>query len=224
MDDQQEIVQIPESRLARWAYRLSLLPIVGLLLSPMLCFLAMLSIGKNGYSGLDLIWKTGVRLLILNVVAIAGLLYLWFLPRYVESRFRPFIGNEYYGLTAESGYEIRAFEWPARWIKHGPWKTKYTGTLYIGGMQLNIRERTFNVCGERLDTFSWGKQNGKSTTYHENGKKFCEGEYNNDNKIGKWKYWDEQGRLTGEEIYDSDGKLISEKAFATPTPSQEKSP
>lgn len=40
------------------------------------------------------------------------------------------------------------------------------------------------------------KKNGKSVVYREGGGKYWEGFYNMDNKVGKWRFWNDAGKVT----------------------------
>lgn len=46
-----------------------------------------------------------------------------------------------------------------------------------------------------------GKKDGHSFTFYPNGKVRYRGEYRNDEKVGTWTFYDEQGNVTKEENY-----------------------
>ena len=45
---------------------------------------------------------------------------------------------------------------------------------------------------------------GKMTSWHENGKLQCESHFKDDKRIGTWRYWNVEGRLIKEEVYERD--------------------
>ena len=49
--------------------------------------------------------------------------------------------------------------------------------------------------------FKNGMAEGRRTTYFENGKVRYDGMYKEDQKIGKWRFYDEKGKLLAEENY-----------------------
>jgi len=53
---------------------------------------------------------------------------------------------------------------------------------------------------------------GKWVIYYRNGSVKAEGEYKNGKKIGKWKYYDEDGRKTLTEVYMEDGAVIDTRS------------
>lgn len=52
-------------------------------------------------------------------------------------------------------------------------------------------------------------KNGNFIFYHENGTRMAEGQFDNDQKIGSWKYWDSIGNETSKDSLLSDVKEIS---------------
>lgn len=53
-------------------------------------------------------------------------------------------------------------------------------------------------------------RHGPFTEWHANGQKSVEGRYDRGKQVGRWTYWDEAGRKTGEREY-RDGAVIGEK-------------
>lgn len=58
-----------------------------------------------------------------------------------------------------------------------------------------------------------GRWHGASVHYHRNGQKSQEGRYWEGHKLGVWKYWNEEGELTGIDVYDEEipGLLLEEQ-------------
>ncbi|MEO8762118.1 MAG: hypothetical protein ABI388_11430 [Bacteroidia bacterium] len=56
-----------------------------------------------------------------------------------------------------------------------------------------------------------GKMNGHSKVYSENGKLYYEGDYKQDKAVGTWIYCDSVGKPIEERIYDTLGKVLSDK-------------
>jgi antitoxin component YwqK of YwqJK toxin-antitoxin module len=54
--------------------------------------------------------------------------------------------------------------------------------------------------------FVKGKSDGKRTTYFENGKVRYEGFYKEDMRVGKWRFFDENGRMLQELDYSAPSK------------------
>ena len=61
-------IEVPESKLARWAYRFAWIPGVGIVLYPLLAALAMLRISLKGLQGLYYLGKGLRNLIIINLV------------------------------------------------------------------------------------------------------------------------------------------------------------
>jgi antitoxin component YwqK of YwqJK toxin-antitoxin module len=47
-----------------------------------------------------------------------------------------------------------------------------------------------------------GQLHGKQTVYYPNGEKFYEGEYEHGIRVGLWRFWNEQGGLENERTYE----------------------
>jgi antitoxin component YwqK of YwqJK toxin-antitoxin module len=47
-----------------------------------------------------------------------------------------------------------------------------------------------------------GKRNGMGIAYHTNGKKYIEGNYQNDVRVGAWRFYDTTGVLIKEVNFD----------------------
>ena len=54
----------------------------------------------------------------------------------------------------------------------------------------------------------YGQFNGNADCYYLNGEKQSEGAYQHGFKLGKWKNFTEQGKLSSEDEYDSNGQVI----------------
>ncbi len=52
--------------------------------------------------------------------------------------------------------------------------------------------------------FNEGKDDKMRRTWHENGQKHYEGRYKNGTRVGKWKFYDESGKLVKEIDYDKE--------------------
>ena len=63
---------------------------------------------------------------------------------------------------------------------------------------------------EKIPTKHGGRvMEGTGRTYYEDGRIQSEGTYQNGLKQGEWKYYDEQGRLTGTRTYDAAGRPLT---------------
>jgi len=94
--------------------------------------------------------------------------------------------------------------------KKGIWKDYNEGHLVSVGKYKNTKlEGKFKFFREfdyGFYTFKNGKRNGKSKTYHNNGKLAIKGQYKNDVKNGKWKWYDENGKLSTFQVYKNGEK------------------
>ncbi len=54
-----------------------------------------------------------------------------------------------------------------------------------------------------------GHQDSTYVVYAQNGQRILSGQYNKGIKIGKWEYYNENGKPLGYEIYDTDGNKLS---------------
>lgn len=87
-------------------------------------------------------------------------------------------------------------------IFNGPFIDRYAnGVIYMSG-EISGGLRT----GEWLTFYKSGKEwsrgiykngfrEGYGVSYWENGQKSSEGNYKKDKKVGKWKFWNEQGQM-----------------------------
>lgn len=53
-----------------------------------------------------------------------------------------------------------------------------------------------------------GLPDGPATVHHENGKLAATQQYKNGKAEGLWKFYDDDGKLTGEALHDADGRLV----------------
>lgn len=60
-------------------------------------------------------------------------------------------------------------------------------------------------------TYANGLREGPSSVYHENGMLFYKGQYHNDQQVGDWLFFDDQGTQLKIARYDSLGTLLEQK-------------
>jgi antitoxin component YwqK of YwqJK toxin-antitoxin module len=66
--------------------------------------------------------------------------------------------------------------------------------------------------------FENGQMNGGTKVYHENGKMYYEGAYKLDKAVGTWNFYDTSGAPIHVRVYDSLGKVVSDKDIPLPEP------
>lgn len=203
-ENQQQLDNIPESKVALWAYRLSRIPFLGLALYIILAPIALIRIGSKGRTGFYLLRRG----LILGILY-SGLLYsILFITAYAPTWAFPF--------GFRHGYEIENYQELSVTSKYYLGKWAYS-TYYLN----KIKHHKMINAGP-------GDVNDRIyIRYYENGNKQSEGyiynsimqmdlhdiasvltpEPENYSKGKRWTYWDEQGNKTKVEIYDN-GKLI----------------
>lgn len=99
---------IPESKAARWAFRLAYIPILGVPIFIILGLIALLSVGNNGKTGLNVLTK-GSAVFLLNLVLCGAILIYqseWFNDRYYYNFQKKYDGeyndkNQKHGTRAD---------------------------------------------------------------------------------------------------------------------------
>lgn len=112
--------------------------------------------------------------------------------------------HEYYYREGERRRHLIEGE-EKRWFENGQFQGRMT---YRNGVPDGPFEM-FHTNGNRrmVATMKAGKASGPSVEYHENGQKLEEGAFLDDRKVGLWQKWDEFGRLTEVENYNSKHQL-----------------
>jgi antitoxin component YwqK of YwqJK toxin-antitoxin module len=182
---------IPESKAARWAWRVSLIPVLGVPLFILLAFLALYRIGSKGRTGFWLLRRGVIAVFSVNLVAYFGL-YLSGYSRYYPSvydclysslpkhgMFTIYLDNKPFETTTwffgkEEGFSINYF--------------RHNGKIKAEG---NVREMT---------------RYGRWTFWYSNGRKNAEGNYVNGKKHGAWKNWSPDGREESVVVYNEPDK------------------
>ncbi len=93
------------------------------------------------------------------------------------------------------------------------YEEKYpNGVIRIKGYVLNgMREGQWfsfyqNAKPWSQNFYKKGRLNGPTATWYENGQMRYSGEYEQDQRIGNWTFWDEQGKKIEEINYDKEGE------------------
>ena len=90
---------------------------------------------------------------------------------------------------------------------HSDGKTPKTKGFYKNGARDSTWEEFFNDgTREELTTYTENIRNGASEDYHHPGQVYSRGRYLNDNKIGEWRSFHENGLPASIENYDENGK------------------
>ena len=143
----------------------------------------------------------------------------------VRSQWRPVVkrNGELFAVTfydkKDAMQEVVNFEDRNLEVRKGPY-TRYSNSIlvengnYDKGHKHGIWEH-FKIDGQKvaMENFVYGKLNGKSIKYWGNQQVQEEGSYNADKKIGSWFLYYDNGKIAGEEMYDSEGKKIDGKYF-----------
>jgi len=89
--------------------------------------------------------------------------------------------------------------------------TSYSQTkIYEGEKDGYMEYRLVSDDGRTLEngTFWEGKKDGYWYSYHKNGTISAIAQFNNDKRVGTWKFFDEEGELRGKVIY-KDNRRVS---------------
>lgn len=142
----------------------------------------------------------------------------------VRSKWRPVIKREgdFYQVSfydrKDVLQEIISFEDRELTVRKGPYTKFVKGKLKEKGNydkgHKNGEWITYTTDGEeqqKIETYSYGKLDGKFTQYWYGNKE--EGNFANGKKYGNWIYTYKEGKTAGEESYDETGKKIISKYY-----------
>lgn len=179
--------QIPESMLARWAYRVSYVPIIGVPFFMLFGFISLLRISIKGMTGLRLLWKGIQAGFIVNLILFAPYLLGYCCELAVKIPYLPA-----HGSLVTHQYE------------NGQ---KRAETWYLFGKKYKLYMWHENGKKHFECSFKSDKVNGKFTGWHKNGQKHYESFANNSDiviydlykdpiirkTIGLWTSWYDNG-------------------------------
>jgi antitoxin component YwqK of YwqJK toxin-antitoxin module len=209
---------IPESKAARWAWRVSLIPLLGVPLFIALAFLALYRIGSKGRTGFWLL-RRGVIASCIYAVIYFGVYFSGY------SGYNPIIHKAFFFLPVHgvcrtfhnNGQLYKQEEWRFG-IRNGKAKTwtdkgyKLFEDEYKNG-KYHGTQKMWNTDSELPLLYAEWKEgvlDGQYIQWFASTKlKSIEGEYRSDQKNGKWKSWHDNGNLEYEREFINDKPIKS---------------
>jgi antitoxin component YwqK of YwqJK toxin-antitoxin module len=161
---------IPESKAARWAWRVSLIPLLGVPLFIVLAFLALYRIGSKGRTGFWLLRRGVIAIFLINVVSYFGL----YLSGY--SGYFPIIYKAYRFLPHHGVYQTFYDN-----------ETAYTQQHWRFGQQEGL-ETTWDALDRKIEEGRYvnGLKEGFWTTWNYKQLSQVSGEYKKGKREGIW--------------------------------------
>lgn len=197
--------QIPESKLSRWAYRVSWLPLVGIPLFILLGLASLINIGRKGLTGFWLLKRGMIVVIIMTILAFTPYLFGYCGNLSAKTPFLPTHGKVYEYYKDGNPKHMTTY-WFS--VKHGKCLS-----WHINGKKLGKGEYRFGKLNGDYETWfnngqyggitrlKDGRQHGKKISYYDNGQKWYEGEFRNGKYVGKHIVWDRDGRKLTENTY-----------------------
>jgi antitoxin component YwqK of YwqJK toxin-antitoxin module len=205
INEQTEV--IPESSTARWAWRMSLIPVLGIPLFIALAFISLYCIGQG---------RTGFWLLRRGVIAVFAINVLPYCAVYLfgYSMYFPWVYENLYSYLPRHGVMVEH--------DNSGFITEKYYHFFFGGKKIKVEayyQSHKMLDGELISNmpkFWEGNiiehlnndvfRTGKWTMWYSNGKKCGEGECTKDGYYGAWKYWSPDGKEQSAVLYTEPGK------------------
>lgn len=172
---------IPESKLARFAYRVAFIPVLGIPLFMLFGTFAFFQVGVKGQTGLKLLWRGFFVILLCNVLPYFLLYFFGFFPQLYP--FLPKHTNRKYSIEHYDGiYPIQNNN------------LKVAVYYWFGQRYKEKYYRNDQMMYQGIEDDDDIKQ-GIWQWWYDNGQLQEKGQYKHGIKIGTWKQWHSNGQL-----------------------------